>query len=166
MTVKEFNGDLKGFPEEVVEKMLERQVEQGNQRDVEVFEKKKSAGESNGGFDWRETLEGELFWRRVISDYDFECFFALYPKQEPAFPCEMWVWKDDDSDAFKRVVIFKNERGWFALHGIERIDDVDKGIIAIPWPNASIADPRPKAITMAEAEEILSKHFNQKVEIV
>lgn len=36
--MKEFKGDLKGFPSEVVEKMLERQVEQGSKRDVKIFE--------------------------------------------------------------------------------------------------------------------------------
>ena len=33
-------GDIKGFPIEVVQKMVERQVEQGNKADVTVFQKK------------------------------------------------------------------------------------------------------------------------------
>ena len=48
--------------------MLERQVEEIN--GTLLFERKRRA-QSNGGFDWSETLEGELFWRRVISD-DFD----------------------------------------------------------------------------------------------
>lgn len=38
-----YKGELEGFPE-VVEKMLERQVEQGNKRDVSVFERSKFIG--------------------------------------------------------------------------------------------------------------------------
>ena len=104
--MKEFNGDLKGFPEEVVEKMLERQVEQGNKRDVSVFEKDSWADQPAGGFDWSSSPEELLFWCAIIEDKDFELFFKLYPKQEA------------------------------------------------------------RTVKKDEAIEILSKHFNQKVEIV
>ena len=33
----EYKGELKGFPHEVVEKMLDRQEEQGNERDVRLY---------------------------------------------------------------------------------------------------------------------------------
>ena len=80
--MKEFNGDLKGFPEEVVEKMLERQVEQGNPRDVSVFEKDSWDDKQAGGFDWCSSPEGHHFWDAIIEDKDFETFFKRYPKQE------------------------------------------------------------------------------------
>ena len=82
MTVKEFNGDLEGFPEEVVEKMLERQVEKGNPRDVSVFEKDSWADKQAGGFDWSSSPEGLLFWSVIIEEEDFDTFFKRYPKQE------------------------------------------------------------------------------------
>ena len=104
--MKEFNGDLKGFPEEVVEKMLERQVEKGNPRDVSVFEKDSWADKQAGGFDWSSSPEGLLFWSVIIEEEDFETFFKYYPKQEA------------------------------------------------------------RTVKKDEAIEILSKHFNQKVEIV
>lgn len=104
--MKEFNGDLKCFPEEVVEKMLERQVEQGNPRDVSVFEKYIGDDKQAGGFDWCSSPEGHLFWKVIIQEEDFETFFKLYPKQGT------------------------------------------------------------RTVKKDEAIEILSKHFNQKVEIV
>lgn len=104
--MKEFNGDLKCFPEEVVEKMLERQVEQGNPRDVAVFEKDRWADQQAGGFDWCSSPEEDNFWEDIIEDKDFETFFKYYPKQET------------------------------------------------------------RTVKKDEAIEILSKHFNQKVEIV
>ena len=106
MTVKEFNGDLEGFPEEVVEKMLERQVEKGNPRDVSVFEKYIGDDKQAGGFDWCSSPEGHHFWDAIIEEEDFDTFFKRYPKQEA------------------------------------------------------------RTVKKDEAIEILSKHFNQKVEIV
>jgi hypothetical protein len=169
--MKEFNGDLKGFPEEVVEKMLERQVEQGNPRDVAVFEGEKLSGKYQGGFDWYSTEEGDTFWRKIIEFESFDTFFERYPKQSqkdesPTFPCLMWVWDDDENKASERVVIFKNALFWVALIGIKTIEDIDNAVGVMRWHNASLIDPRTKTVTKDEATEILSNHFNQKVEIV
>lgn len=71
---------LEGFPIEVVQKMLERQVEQGNEEDVKVFQSDPSAGKRWKGFDWRETKEGDIFWHSVIVLRKFDLFFAIYPK--------------------------------------------------------------------------------------
>lgn len=78
----EYKGQLKGFPKEVVEKMLEIQVEQGNERDVRVFEKDRYASKEEGGFWWLDTIEGSDFWNRIIQHRDFNAFFIKYPKQE------------------------------------------------------------------------------------
>lgn len=40
ITQKDLIRQLTGFPIEIVEKMLERQKEQGNKENVEVFQKK------------------------------------------------------------------------------------------------------------------------------
>jgi hypothetical protein len=168
--MKEFNGDLKGFPEEVVEKMLERQVEQGNKRDVSVFEDSRRRDSFCGGFRWVETVEGHVFWKSVISDKNFDIFFQHYPKQQqqqqPTFPCVMWVWYTDIEQAIELVVVLKTKRGYLALTSISTLDDIDEANMATIWPNASFSDPRTKRVTKADAEEALSKQFNQKVEIV
>ena len=71
---------LEGFPIEVVQKMLERQVEQGNKEDVKVFQSDPSAGKRHKGFDWRETTEGDVFWHSIICAEKFDVFFDKYPK--------------------------------------------------------------------------------------
>ena len=71
--------DIEDFPIEVVQKMVERQVEQGHKADVEVFQCDRWNGGS--GFVWRRTEEGADFWSDVIGDRDFDEFFSLYPRQ-------------------------------------------------------------------------------------
>ena len=74
-----YKGELKGFPKEVVEKMLERQVDQGNERDVTVFEQCKSSTKFADGFDWDESVEGHDFWNSVLYRRSFNVFFEKYP---------------------------------------------------------------------------------------
>lgn len=73
----EFKGELKGFPREVVEKMLERQVEQGYERDLIVFEECEY-----DGFVWGKSIEKHYFWCKVILEKDFNLFFEKYPKTQ------------------------------------------------------------------------------------
>ena len=75
-------GDLIGFPKEIISRMLYCQEEQGNPRDVSVFEKGRAAGQYNKGFTWNETKEGSLFWSKVINTKDFDIFFEKYPKKD------------------------------------------------------------------------------------
>lgn len=77
-----YKGQLEGFPKEVVEKMIERQVEQGNPRDVSVFEKRRTIDKGHLGFTWVTTDEGGDFWDSVIEYKDFDLFFKRYPKSE------------------------------------------------------------------------------------
>jgi len=42
----ETTNQIKGFPQEIIDKMIERQVEQGNKRSVSVFKRNKRAGEA------------------------------------------------------------------------------------------------------------------------
>lgn len=74
-------GDIKDFPIEVVEKMIEEQVKQGNQPNVEVFQHYIFAGDSDNGFDWSSTYEGYDFWEDVIRESNFDLFFKKYPKK-------------------------------------------------------------------------------------
>ena len=76
VTEKDLIGDIKGFPIEVVEKMLEYQKIQNNKQDIIVFQKCKT-----DGFIWDITSEGREFWDRVISNENFNLFFEKYPKK-------------------------------------------------------------------------------------
>ena len=78
----EYKGELKGFPEAIVNRMLDCQEEQGNKRDVTVFEKDKCESKPYGGFNWEETVEEGNFWHRVIMERKFDLFFKLYPNEE------------------------------------------------------------------------------------
>ena len=75
-------GDLEGFPKEIIARMLECQEEQGNKRNVSIFEKRVVAGRFNDGFSWDKTQEGGFFWHKVINNKDFDFFFERrYPKK-------------------------------------------------------------------------------------
>ncbi len=76
-----YKGQIKDFPKEVVEKMLEYQVAQGNLKDVGVFENRFFADYPCGGFDWQDTIEGEDFWEKVLVNRKFDVFFEKYPKK-------------------------------------------------------------------------------------
>ena len=69
-----YKGELQGFPKEVVDKMLERQLEQ-RERNPAVFERYAAAGAVAGGFDWDKTPEGQSFWDKVIRNRNFNLFF-------------------------------------------------------------------------------------------
>jgi len=70
------------LPLEIQEKMLQRQVEQGNPRDPSVFEKQIDANIEEGGFDWYKTYEGSRFWAYIIWDVTTGHFYTLYPKTQ------------------------------------------------------------------------------------
>lgn len=75
-----YKGQITNFPDEVIELMLQRQVEQGNPEDVSVFEK--SRIDTEKGFDWGKTMEGYYFWYIVIVNENFDLFFEKYLNME------------------------------------------------------------------------------------
>jgi hypothetical protein len=75
----EYKGQLKRFPQEIVKRMLDYQVEQGNRRNVTIFERDKC--DCNKGFNWSKTKEDSYFWCEVIIREDFNLFFKKYPKK-------------------------------------------------------------------------------------
>ena len=75
----DLTGSLEGFPIEIPQRMVEYQVEQGNEADVTVFQESLSAIEGQGGFNWRRTKEGDLFWGLVLISKRFDIFFGTYP---------------------------------------------------------------------------------------
>lgn len=80
ITKADLIGDIKNFPIEVVEKMMEEQVRQGNRADISVFQKNRMADIYDRGFNWNETTDGPLFWHGVVSNGEFDLFFEKYPK--------------------------------------------------------------------------------------
>ena len=79
----EIKGDITGFPPEIVELMLTRQVEQNQKKDITVFQRDKSTAAQkncNGGFTWSDTIEERDFWDEVIRAKNFDLFFEEYPK--------------------------------------------------------------------------------------
>ena len=77
VTKEDLVGEIKDFPIEVVQKMVERQVEQNGKPDVSVFQECIFSG-----FLWSNTIENNDFWEKVISDNNFYLFFEKYPKEE------------------------------------------------------------------------------------
>jgi len=73
-------GQIEGFPLEVVQRMVEEQVKQGNKADVTVFQESANSEPIEGGFLWTDTSEGFNFWEKVIGDKNFDKFFEKYPK--------------------------------------------------------------------------------------
>lgn len=101
-------NQIKDFPEEVVQRMMECQVEQGNKADRSVFENYASISKTSGGFSWPLTNEGHFFWINVIERRNFNTFFAKYPKQiELTFPRIMNVKVDRSNTLKPRMVIGK-----------------------------------------------------------
>lgn len=79
ITESDLIGEIKGFPIEVVEKMIDEQVKQGCAPDVEIFQNDKIACAVDGGFNWDKTDEGDAFWESVIAYRMFDLFFEKYP---------------------------------------------------------------------------------------
>ena len=74
-----YKGDIEGFPEEVVNWMLDQQEKQGNKMDVTVFELDKWSDKSEGGFDWGGSDEDHDFCSQIITRRAFDVFFKRYP---------------------------------------------------------------------------------------
>lgn len=74
-------GEIANFPIEVVQKMIEEQVEQGNKADVTVFQEDNFADTYGGGFSWCDAKDGDDFWCEIISKENFNLFFDRYPNE-------------------------------------------------------------------------------------
>lgn len=77
VTKKDLIGQIKGFPIEVVEKILERMEEQdtGDIKDLQC------ESEFACAFNWNETPEGWNFWKEVLWYRNWKQFFNKYPKK-------------------------------------------------------------------------------------
>ena len=72
--------DLIGFDRAIINQMLYEQVRQKNVVNEFLFRVNRFNGVIEGGFDWRNTKWGYEFWHEVISNKNFNVFYAKYPK--------------------------------------------------------------------------------------
>jgi len=66
---------LENYPMGVVVRMLEEQEKQGNEASISTVRR----DDTGGGFTWKFTVDGYMFWNKVINDKDFDLFFEEYP---------------------------------------------------------------------------------------
>lgn len=76
-------GEIKDFPIEVVQAMVDEQVMQGKKADAHPFWIDKSACALDGGFRFDKSVDGFCFWDEVINRKNFNLFFQKYPKTQP-----------------------------------------------------------------------------------
>ena len=102
-------GDIKYFPIEVVQAMVDEQERQYGTDDVTVFQIS-----SRSGFRWNKSKEGRDFWNEVTSGENFDLFFEKYPKQQekqqelvPEVEGVMMEVSDDGVEWHKRLVLCK-----------------------------------------------------------
>lgn len=137
------------LPVEIQEKMLERQVEQGNKRDAWVFRNGLDA--FIGGFCWSKTPEGYAFWYNVLIRENYDLFFERYPKTtgtgfEPLPEKVMMVW-NKDSDFKLQKVVFGRKNGKFLVWGSAKtIEEAKDEVSVVDWDNAE---------EIPQAEEII-----------
>jgi len=155
-------GELEGFPKEVIAKMLEEQVKQGNPKNIEVFESCCHSEKKDGGFDWGQTEGGYNFWMLTIVNRYFHKFFAKYPKSSSAeskYPKNMWVWdfaeENGNIDTVYGEVVIDGDKCYITKQS------KDRGGIWY-WKYAKdieeVQPPIPK--TLEERIEAIEKHLN------
>ena len=80
---KHLAGETKDFPRRVLQAMVDEQVRQGNQADPSVFARKRTAGKSQGGFDWHESILGRDAWVGTIT---WKKFYLIPKREKPRCP--------------------------------------------------------------------------------
>ena len=151
-----YKGQLDGFPREIVERMLECQVEQGNPKDVSVFEKHKEASVEKGGFYWSDTSEGRDFWVDILSLRRLDTFFKKYPKT--TYPKVMMVGNSYPL-TLKRVVFMKKCGKFIAWVKAETLEDSKDKFDTSAWEYAEDIKPEnpQKQELLTKAEELIKK---------
>ena len=80
---KHLTGEIADFPRRVVQAMVDEQVRQGNPADPSVFWIKCTAGKSQGGFNWHESLLGRDAWVGIIP---WKKFYLIPKREKPRCP--------------------------------------------------------------------------------
>lgn len=111
------------LPIEIQEKMLERQVEQGNPRDPEVFKDCISYGQSNKGFTWEATPEGHRFWEDILLRGDISTFYTKYPKSKLVFEGGKVAYHCETEEVAKLLLDEAHKQGYKWHNGKSLIND-------------------------------------------
>lgn len=99
-------GDIKDFPIEIVQAMVDEQVRQRHKADVSVFQE-----ECLSGLIWASSVDGADFWRKVILYRDFSLFFEKYPPQpkEVRIQIPEGYEIDKENSTFEKIVFKEKE---------------------------------------------------------
>jgi len=172
-------GELEGFPKEVIAKMLEEQVKQGNIKNIEVFENRAWSGKAYEGFEWNESGMDCDFWSDVIKHKNFDLFFTKYPKHpiaESKYPKVMMV-SNTNVDWDYRVVFMEKKGCYLAWDYAKTLEEAEhetntciwyyaKDIEEIKPPTNETKPSSPELIiqdtllTLEERIEAIEKHLN------
>lgn len=74
----DLKDSIKDIPIEIIQKMVDYQIKQGNEPNIKVFQKDKFSSKRSGGFDWDETDEGKEFWSSILNDKFYIKFYEIY----------------------------------------------------------------------------------------
>lgn len=148
VTKNDLIGDIKDFPIEVVQRMVDCQIEQGNKADVTVFQTGRCKIVEHGGFDWTETKDGVSFWGKVLSSKDFDIFFKKYPREEII----------DNGEIDTHVYYRGNaERGEEIISELEKLGGINRyNISAEKTDYCYVVDPIDKMIDFIEPDTLYS----------
>lgn len=147
VTEKDLIKDIKGFPIEVVQKMLEKQQSQRGYNDIHTLQT-----DVCGAFRWSDTSEGYAFWYKVIRDKDFNLFFTTYPKK----PEYVYIYQDGTKNA-KDVINTLIKHGGIDLL---RLNGESTGAIYYSRPD----DNRIVAVNPDSPEGYLVKTFYTEIQ--
>jgi len=131
-----YTGQLKGFPQEIIDKMCDYQVEQGNSKNPMVFDNNIRALANHGGFNWNYVIGEEILWRQVLLGRDFNLFFQKYPKKSE-YPKLMYVSDISKEHALTsntpRVVFMEKRGRYLAWSGVKTIEESEKVTSTNAW---------------------------------
>jgi hypothetical protein len=72
------DGNIRGFPLDVVTAMIVQQKNQGNPPDLLVFRDSRYVDKPLKGFNWKDTFQGQEYWKDIIENRNFENFNYLH----------------------------------------------------------------------------------------
>ena len=156
-----YKGNLRGFPTEVVNWMLEQQYKQGNPKKVHVFEKDILTSRVNGGFDWYivNKVMNSGFCNSVLKNRNFDLFFSYFPKKS-TYPKVMWVsdvkeYLDSPLKRLKRVVFMEKNNKFLAWGNSETLEKAELTTYTSAWHFAKDIEEEPQLVelTMKDISE-------------
>lgn len=149
-----YKGEIEGFPQHVVEAMLDEQEKQGNKRDVKVFERNSCASLLNGGFSWSIARYESSLWYDVIVCRNFDRI-----PQSQKYPKVMQV-SNDNSNWCQRVVFMEKCDKFLAWVRAATLEEAETALEVSCWRFAKdIEKEKIPEYTMKELFDKLGTKF-------